>query len=426
MKPKLKHLKNGIPVLLIPQKGAESMTLSILVKVGSRYETKDINGASHFIEHMMFKGTKRRPDSQIISRTFDRYGAEFNAYTSKDFTCYYVKMDAEQTPLAIDLLHDMLFHSTYDPVEFDKERNVILEEINMYEDNPQRHIDDLLDETLFQGSTLGWNIAGPRKVIQTVPRAKLIAYRDAYYIPERLTIALSGKIHKKAWKLLTETFGQVKKPTVRKDKRFETFHRTTRHKMPIAIQNKQTEQVQLGMAFYGLPIGHKNLAAATLLGTILGGSMSSRLFVEMRERKGLCYTVSASHQALEDTGMFSIMAGLDKKRFADAVKTLITELKRTTHEFVTPEELRRAKDHVRGRLTLALEDSSFQADWYGKQWMFRGKIEAPEKRLKRFEKVTARDIRRVAQMLFRKEHLASAVIGPFGSRAALAKMIKWT
>lgn len=425
MKPTLHLLPNRLPVILVPQKGAASMTLFVFCRVGSRYETRDINGVSHFIEHLMFKGTKRRPDTQIISKTLDRYGAEYNAMTSKDFTGYYIKMDAAHTPLAVDMLHDMLFHSKYDPKELNRERSVIVEEINMYEDNPRMHIEDLLEEALFPGSTLGWNIAGPRETIRTVPREKLIAYRDAYYVPSRLTVVVSGKIHPQALALLKKTFGRIRVPTAPQDGAFAPFKMPARLKEPLALQNKNTEQVQLGMAFHGLPIGHADLPAASLLATILGGTMSSRLFIQVRERRGLCYSVSASHQPMEDTGVFSVLSGLDKKRFPEAVKTILAELKKTVTAPVTAEELRRAKDHLRGKLTLAFEDSSFQADWYGRQWMFQEKIESAETRLRRFEKVTAADVRRVAKALFRPNRMASAVIGPFASKPALAKMFVW-
>lgn len=426
MKPTIKKLQNGIPVILIPQKGAESMTLFVFCRVGSRYETRDINGVSHFVEHLMFKGTKRRPNTQLISRTLDRYGAEYNAMTSKDFTGYYVKMDAAQTPLAVDLLHDMLFHSHYAAKELDRERGVIVEEINMYEDNPRMHIDDLLEAALFPDSTLGWNIAGPRETIKTVPRSKIIAYRDAYYIPERLTVVLAGRIHPNALPLLKKTFGTVKPASgAASGKPFKRFTPPAKLEAPLALQEKSTEQVQMGMAFHGLPIGHADLPAATLLATILGGTMSSRLFIQVRERRGLCYSVNASHQALEDTGLFAVMAGLEKARFGEAVRTIREELKKTTVANVTAEELRRAKDHLRGKLTLAFEDSSFQADWYGRQWLFQGKLETPDQRLRKIERVRAADIRRVARTLFRPEHMATAVIGPFSSKRELAKMFVW-
>lgn len=424
MKPTPKKLKNGMSVLLVPQKGATSMTLLVLCRVGSRYETRDINGASHFVEHLMFKGTKKRPNTQIISRELDRYGAEYNAYTDKDVTGYYIKMDAEKTSLAVDMLHDMLFHSLYDPKEINRERGVIIEEINMYEDNPRMHIDDLLEEALFPNSTLGWNIAGPREVIRTVSREKLIAYRDAYYIPERMSVVLAGKIVPGALLLLQKTFGAVKRPTG-KDTAFDPFCTPAKIHEPIAYQEKKTEQVQLGLAFHGLRLGHDDLAAASLLATILGGTMSSRLFIQIRERRGLCYSINASHQAREDIGIFSVMSGLDKKRVPEAVEAIIAELKKTMKAPVTSEELRRAKDHVRGRTTLAFEDSATQAEWYGKQWLFQKMVETPEEKMRRIEKVTAAQIMRVAKAIFRPEVMAGAAIGPFGKKEHVEKLLTW-
>ncbi len=423
MKPIPRTLPNGMSVLLVPQKAATSMTLLVLCRVGSRYESREINGASHFIEHLMFKGTTKRPNTQIISRELDRYGAEYNAYTDKDVTGYYIKMDAQKTPLAIDMLHDMIFHSKYDRKEMDRERGVIIEEINMYEDNPRMHIDDLLEAALFPHSTLGWNIAGPREVIKTVSREKLIRYRDSYYIPERMTVVVAGKIIPNVMRLLTNTFGAVHRPSGN-DAPFDPFCQPARLTDSLAFQDKKTEQVQMGMAFHGLKIGHDDLAAATLLATILGGTMSSRLFIQIRERRGLCYSISASHQAREDIGVFGILAGLETRRVKEAVVSILDEVNKITTRSVTSEELRRAKDHLRGRTTLAFEDSAAQAEWYGKQWMFQKKIETPQEKARRFEKVTAANIRKVAKIIFRPDMMASAVIGPFGTKENVEKLFR--
>lgn len=425
MKPISRDLKNGMRAIVVPMKGAASMTFMVFVRVGSRYESRDINGVSHFIEHLMFKGTKRRPDTLMIAKELDRYGAEYNAFTSKDLTAYYIKMDAAQTPLAIDMLHDMLFHSRYDAKEIDRERGVIVEEINMYEDNPRMHIEDLIEGALFPDSTLGWNIAGPRKVIKTVPREKLIAYRDKYYVPSRMTVVVAGKVDKNIWKILDKTFGSVKPPKTPADKSFVPFKTPNRLKEPLMFQDKKTEQAQLSLAFHGLGLGDKRMPAANLLGTILGGSMSSRLFIQVRERRGLCYSISAGHQAMEDTGVFTILTGLDKTRIKEAVKVIWDELRKIATEPVGADELRRAKDHVRGKLTLALEDSSSYADWYGRQWIFQKKAETPEARLKRLEAVTPSDIRKLAAELFQKRHMAAAVIGPFGTKKNVEKLFKF-
>jgi predicted Zn-dependent peptidase len=423
MKPKARKLRNGMQAILVPQKGATSMTFMVFVRVGSRYETKDINGASHFIEHLMFKGTKKRPDTLSISKELDRYGAEYNAFTGKDMTAYYIKMDAAKTPLAIDMLHDMLFHSLYDPKEINRERGVIVEEINMYEDNPRMHIEDLLEEALFPGNTLGWNIAGPREVIRTIPRSKLIDYRDRYYIPSRMAVVMAGKIAPNAWTLLEKTFGAIKAPTKTIDHPFKPFIAPPKLKEPVALQTKKTEQVQLGLAFHGLPYGDKRLPAAGLLATILGGTMSSRLFIQVRERRGLCYSIHASHQPLEDTGVFNVMSGLEKTRVDEALKVIWQELKRMMRETVSRDELNNAKDHVRGKLMLAFEDSATQADWYGKQWIFQKKLLTPEERLRQIDRVTAAEIRAVAKQLFRPQAMATAVIGPFEGKQSIARLL---
>lgn len=423
MKPKPRKLSNGMSVLLVPQKGIESMTLLVMCRVGSRYETKEINGASHFIEHLMFKGTKRRPNTQLISRELDRYGAAYNAYTDKDITGYYIKMDAAKTSLAVDMLHDMLFHSLFDAAELDRERGVIIEEINMYEDNPQAHVEDLVEASLFPNSTLGWNIAGPREVIRTVTRDQLIAYRDAYYIPERMTIVASGKIQPGFMALLEKTFGRVKRDGV--DTAFTPFTPPATLKNPISYQDKKTEQVQLAASFYGLPLGHEDLPAVGLLANILGGTMSSRLFVEVRERRGLCYSVHAGHQAREDVGVFSVMAGLDKKRVKEASEVIFNEIKKITKTPVTTEELKRAKDHVRGRTMLAFEDSATQAEWYGRQWLFERKIKSPEERMHLIEQVTAKQILSVAKHILHPERMAGSVIGPFGKKEHVTSLFQW-
>lgn len=424
-KPTLRHLKNGMSAILVPQKGATSMTIFVMTKVGSRYETREINGASHFIEHLMFKGTKKYATTEILTRTLDQFGAEYNAFTGKDLTAYYIKMDAAKTPLAIDLLHEMLFKSKYEQKEIDRERGVIIEEINMYEDNPRMHLDDLLEEALFPDSTLGWNIAGPREVIKTVSREDLITYRDSYYIPERMTVVVAGKIVQGTLQLLQKTFGSVKSPKKREDRPFNVFRAPTKLVNAVKLQAKQTEQVQLAMAFHGIKLGAKDVPAATLLSTILGGSMSSRLFIQIRERLGLCYSIRAGHECLEDTGIFSISSGLDKKRVNEAVKAIFKELKLIKKTLVKPEELRRAKDHIRGRTMLAFEDSSTQADWYGRQWMFQGTLETPEEKMRRLEQVTASDIRRVAKLILQPERMAAAAIGPFAKTTEFAKMMKW-
>ncbi len=414
-KPSVKKLKNGMTVISVPQKGATSFSLMVMARVGSRYETEEINGASHFVEHLMFKGTKRRPNAHILTQEFDRFGSEYNAYTSKDSTAYYVKIDAGQSEHAVDLLHDMVFHSLYEPKEINRERGVILEEINMYEDNPVMALEDVLEEALFPQSTLGWQILGPRKVIKNITPKQLTGYRDTYYTPERVVVAMAGKIPPGTMKKVEATFGAVKSKAKNEAEEYACFCPPKNMGVRVMVQKKETEQTQLGIAFHGYAYDHKDAAAADLLGVILGGSMSSRLFQEIREKHGLCYTIRASHSSLEDTGIFSIMAGLDKKRIEDAVHAILKELKNVYTKPFGNGEIQRAKDHFRGRLMLAFEDSSFQARWYAKQWTFTKELQTPEERIRKVEGVTAADVKRVAKAIFTSPHKAVAAIGPISN-----------
>jgi predicted Zn-dependent peptidase len=422
---KRQTLSNGMSLVVAPQKGAQSMTLLVLVKVGSRYESAKLCGASHFIEHLMFKGTKRRPSTLMISKELDRYGAEYNAYTGKDLTGYFIKMDAEHTEKAVDLLHDMLFHSLFDAKELNRERQVILEEIKMYEDNPREHISDILEEHLFAGSSLGRNIAGTRQSLGAITRADLVGYRDAYYIPSRITVVIAGKIMPNAINLIKKTFGRVAQPTKSKDMPFACFEPPKTSKHALALKKKRTEQTQLALSFYGLPFGHKDKDAALLMSSILGGSMSSRLFIEIRERRGLCYAIGASHESLEDIGSFTISVGLDHTRVKEALKAVFDELNKVIQKNVRPEELARAKDHIRGRLALAFEDSAARAEWYGRQWLYERKLESPEIRVKQIQKITAGDIRRVAASILVPRRMVLAAIGPTAEAKTFSKLVSW-
>jgi predicted Zn-dependent peptidase len=424
-KVKKKILKNGMQLLLVPQEGAESMTLLVLVKVGSRYETEKTAGAAHFIEHMMFKGTEKRPNTQAISQELDRYGAEFNAYTGKDLTGYYIKMDAKHAETAVDMLHDMLFHSKFESHEMERERAVILEEIKMYEDNPSAHVSDMLEEALFHGSPLAHNIAGTRQTMGAMKRQDLINFLEQYYIPERITVVAAGKISPLGQKMVEKSFGRVPKVKQRKDQPFICFEMPKELKHPIALKNKKTEQTQLVMGFVGLPFGHADKSAVTLLSSMLGGTMSSRLFVEIRERRGLCYAIRASHDSLEDTGLFTIAAGLDKSRIKEAVKAIYSELNKIIDEQVKNDELKRAKDNIRGRMALAFEDSATRAEWYGRQWIFERGLKTPEQRLAEIDKVTAEDVRRTAREILNPNHMVVAAIGPVRSTESFKKIINW-
>jgi predicted Zn-dependent peptidase len=419
----MKHpivLSNGIRVHSIPFSGTEAATVLVLVKVGSRNEYEAVNGVSHYIEHLMFKGTKRRPTTLDISRALDAVGAEYNAFTGKEYTGYYVTIEAGKLPLAVDMLHDMIFHSKYDPKEMDRERGVIIEEIKMYEENPMMHVEDLLEGALFGGSTLGWNIAGSAKTMRGMTREQVIAYRDAHYVPSRMVVAVAGKVGKDAVELVKKTFGGVKARP--EPKPFEPFAALPPAKEPRChVQFKNVEQLQVALGFPSFGLADERNAALSLLATILGGTMSSRLFISVRERKGLCYFVRAENGPYDDVGSFTIRSGLDKARLPEAMKTILGEVEKVRRTGVTAAELKEAKDNFRGRILLKLEDSSSRADWYARQELLLGKAVTPEERMRVIDAVTEAEVKKAAREVLDRSKMAVAAIGPYKSGKAFLK-----
>lgn len=412
-------LPNGLRVHLLPYSGTQAVTVLVLIKVGSRYEYPEINGASHFIEHLMFKGTKRRPTTLDISRDLDAVGAEYNAFTGKEYTGYYVTIEASQLPLAIDLLHDMIFHSKYDPKEMNRERRVIIEEIKMYNENPVMHVEELLEQTMFDGSPLGWDIAGDAKRMLSMTRKNVIAYRDQHYVPSRMVIGLAGCVDKQALTLVKKSFGSVTgrhTPVM-----FQAFHGAKNQKLRCRIENKKLEQIQLALGFPSYGVADKRNSAVSLLATILGGTMSSRLFISVRERKGLCYHVRAENGAYDDVGAFMIRSGLDQARLREAVKTILSEVEKIKKSGVTQRELKEAKENFRGRILLKLEESSARADWYVRQELLLDRALTPEERMAEIDAVTQEEVKKVAQDILDVKKMSVAAIGPFKNSQAFLK-----
>lgn len=414
-------LANGISVTLAPFSGTEAAAFLVLFKIGSRNESDAVWGGSHFIEHLMFKGTERRPKTIDISHELDRYGAQYNAYTGKDLTGYWVKIAAPQLPVAVDLLHDMLFHSTFDAEEMDREKKVIIEEIKMYEENPIMHIEDLLEEAMFDGHILGKNIAGTADSVRGMTREDVLAYRDAFYHPENMVIVAAGKLPEDVLELIDTTFGSISRE--RHVPSADTPIKNEIETGRIRFQKKDLEQVQIALGFPTVGRGHADEAPLRLLASILGGTMSSRLFVEVRERRGLCYTVRTGVDAYQDTGIFSIRAGLDATRLPEAMQVICEEIRKIAQDGVTEGELRMVQDNVRGSLSLALEDSSDRAEFYGRQMLFLRTIEEPLERLTRYDAVTLEDIVRVARTYLRFDRMSFAAIGPFSNEEELAALV---
>lgn len=417
-------LKNGLNVYLVPVEGTKAVTVLVMAKVGSRNETKELNGASHFIEHMMFKGTEKLPTPADVARGLDAIGADYNAYTSKEYTGYYIKCDASHQKFALDTLYDMTFNSKYQEEEMDRERRVIIEEINMYEDTPVRHIEDLLERVMFEGNSLGWEIAGSPDTMRTMTREDVMKFRDDYYKPERMAIAVAGDVNESTEDWLNATFGTVE--TNEAPNGFEDFGDFPVYEVPpVAMQKKVTEQVHLGLGFPGIAYNDPRLPVMKVLSTLLGGNMSSRLFMSVREKGGLAYRINCGHSAYEDTGIVAILAGLDKSRLDEALKRIFDEVNDVIENGPTDEEMARTKSYIKGHILLSMENSSSRASWYAMRSLFYDEILSPDEQIKRLEAVTKDQVQELAREVFDRSKMTMSYIGSEESAENVRAALPW-
>ena len=320
------------------------------------------------------------------------------------------------------MLFDMLFNSKFDAKELDRERKVILEEIHMYKDNPIMHIEDMFETTLFGDCPLGWSIAGDAESMGKIDRVKMLAYRNAFYIPQNMVIGIAGKIDDGVIKTVEKYFGSLPKSS----KKIPEIKKTifTPGAPKVAVEYKDTEQVQLALGFPGYSWWDKRLVALRLMSNILGGNMSSRLFIAVRERKGLAYSIRAGIDEYEDIGILTVRAGLAKSRIELAMKTILNELKKMAKDGVTAAELKRAKENIRGRIILSLEDSESLAAWYAKEELDKREIKTPAEKLKEIAAVTIEEVRAAAADVIKNNKVALAIIGPFKDEASFLKILK--
>ena len=415
-------LSNGVALLTVPVKGTEAVTVLALFPVGSRYETKELNGLSHFIEHMMFKGTLLRPSTIDISKELDKVGAEYNAYTSRDYTGYYIKVSKQHADLAMDLLSDMLWNSKFDAEELKKEKGVIVEELNMYKDNPTMYAEQLFEETLYPNHPLGRDIGGEEKTVRGINQAKMLKYYHDFYEPQNMVLALAGKIDEAMIKKVKKYFS--KKGKAIKKQTFKKIVNTKSKGIKAKTFYKKTDQVHVTLGFPAFSFDDPRIPALNLLHVILGGTMSSRLFVEVREKRGLAYMVHSGINRYQETGNLFVRSGLDKSRVAEALKVIMFEFEKIKNEGVTAEELKMAQDNLAGRMILGLEDSSGQAEWYAKQTLLMKQTRTPEEEMKRYRRVTLQDIKKVAQEVIKKDKMRLAVIGPYKSDTEVLNLLK--
>ncbi len=420
-------LPNGLRVITVPMPGVKSATVMIMVGAGSRYETKRTNGLSHFLEHMAFKGTEKRPTALHISSEIDSIGGEFNAFTSKDHTGFYIKAQATHVPQLIEVLSDMLLHSLFKEEEIEREKGVIIEEINMYEDTPMRKIGDIFETLLYGNHPLGWEIAGTKESVTGVTRNDFVNYVNDVYSPNNAVVLVAGGVTQKSVESHVKKY--LKDWKRKKVISFETFKNDTNPgNMPqVKVVFKDTEQSHLVLGLRGYKIGHPKRYAEGLLAAILGGGMSSRLFIEVRERRGLAYYVHASTERYTDVGSFTIQAGVDIKRIDDAIRVILQELRRIADEKngILPAELKKAKEFIKGRTVLEMEDSRAVAGTYATQEILEHKLQSVDETLDKIDAVSAAQIQSVARELFVNKKLNLAVIGPFKDSKRFEKLLKF-
>lgn len=406
------HLDNGPRVILVPQGGTKSVTTLVMYPVGSRHESESLSGASHYIEHLMFKGTEKRKNTQILTREIDKFGAEYNAFTGKESTGYYIKVGAPYFETAVDLLSDMLFHSLFDAKEMEKEKTVIVEELRMYRDNPLMNIDSIFETLLYRGSPLGRDIGGTDKHVLGFKRPEVLEYRERHYHPKNIIVVVAGAFPENTKYILQTYFGSLHDKKNREASHFKPACFGSEKKSDrIAVEHKQTDQTQLMLGFPAFEYGRSEHAALSLMNTILGGSMSSRLFIQIRERRGLAYMVSSGTERFRDTGYMYVRAGLESKNINKAIEVVKKEISKILERGVTARELKDAKTHIRGSMSLSMEDSSAQANWYAKQALFMKSIQTPEDQLQDIEQVTLDQVKQVAKKVFKLQSMRVAIIG---------------
>ena len=414
-------LKNGLRILTIPMPSFESATVLVMVKAGSRYETRLNNGISHFLEHMAFKGTQKRPTAMAISSLIDGMGGEFNAFTGKETTGYYIKSSATRVETSLDVLSDMLQNSKFDPLEIDKERGVILEELNLYEDTPTRKIGDIYEKLLYGDTPMGWDVGGEKDVIKKITREDFLAYMKSLYSADNITVVVAGGINsEQVEKQVEKYFGNMDKFDI-----LQYIKVVEDQKKPaVFIKHKKTEQVHIALGVRTVPLSHRDHYPLSLLSAILGGGMSSRLFHEVREKRGLAYYVRSMSDHYQDAGTLLSTAGVDAKRVEDAVKVIVEEYRSVKGKGkITKEELTKAKEFSKGHFVLDLEDSRSVAGLYASQELLEEKIDSPDGILEKIDKVSLGEVQEVAEKYLLTQPLNLVVIGDFEDRQPFEKLL---
>lgn len=414
-------LDNGLRLVTKQLDNTQAVTVLILVGAGSRYEVPRINGLSHFLEHMFFKGAKKYRNTKEVSEAIDGVGGDFNAFTGKEYAGYYVKVADRHADVAIDVLSDMLLHSRFDQDEINRERGVIMEELNMYQDTPMHQIGWDFERLIYGDQPMGWDQVGTKDVIMSLQRDDFVDYKGKLYSPDNTVIAIAGNAgHKEMMNKIQLMFNFENQ---KKAFEFEPIKNNEVAKR-LYLRNKKTEQAHLMLGFEGYPEEHPDHYAAQMLSIILGGNMSSRMFLSVRERQGLAYYISTSIDSYTDTGTFSTNAGVALDGIDKAITAINGEYRKVLEDKIPEKELIKSKEFLKGKLVLRLEDSEEYAHLLGKYELLYNKVKTVEEIMKEIDAVTVKDVMRVAKDLFSDEKMYMAVIGPYEDESRFLNLMK--
>ncbi|MBI5798790.1 MAG: insulinase family protein [Candidatus Yonathbacteria bacterium] len=422
MKFKKKILPNGLRMLAVPMADNPTVTILVLVETGSKYESKEKNGLSHFLEHMCFKGTTTRPNTSDLAKELDTLGCEFNAFTSQEYTGYYAKGKAGDFPKLIDIISDLYLNPLLKEDEIEKEKGVIVDEINMYDDMPMQKVYQVWMELLYGDQPAGWAITGPRDVVRGMYRKDFVAYRKAHYVASATTVIVSGNVSAiAAFKEIAKSFKGIAEG--KKGGKKKT--RDTQAKPMVALKHKETDQTHFILGVRSFPVYDKRNPILSVLGSVLGSGMSSRLFRKIRDEMGVGYYVRAGNSTSTDSGYFAVSAGVANDRIEEVLKAVMAELNDLKNNLVPAEELSKVKEHIIGMMYLGLESSDDLAEYYGTQEVLRREMRTPKEREKLVRAVTAEDIRKMARKIFIEKNLNLALISPTKDDKVLKSILKF-
>jgi predicted Zn-dependent peptidase len=416
-----RKLKNGLTIVEVPSEDAESVVVDFFVKTGSRSETAKENGISHFLEHFLFKGTKKFPTTMAITELVDGIGGEMNANTGKEHTQYFIKAHHNYLQMIFEVLTDMIQNPLLDKTEMEREKGVIVEEINMYKDSTRVTASNVLEELMWPGDSLGRDIAGQVDIVTKFNRKMFESYLTRHYQTGNIILGISGKYDRaKLNKLINKYWSKVP------SKKFDVWKKAkdNQNAWRIKLEYKDIKQPVINFGFKGLDYNHKDNITAAVLASVLGGGMSSRLFTEVRERRGLAYYVRASNANFQDTGVFDVSSGVRLEAIEDAMRVILDELKKIASEPITEKELAKAKAYLKGKTTLALEDNQMRLDWFLEEVAFKKKVQTPQEIFKAVDKVTINDVLKLAKQLFVSQKMSLAVVGPYKSTKKFEQILK--